>query len=283
MTSDQADGTLFESPTVDDETSGGHTQTGVRRCVAVCGQRTGDIVSVARMRYIFLALTNPADGREDEFNAWYDEHHIPEVVRYGRGFLGGRRYRLCEVPGVGDPAPWRYLAYYDMESDDLAAYHRAPWTETKPPLTPFTGLLNEDHVAWIYCPLGAWVNRRDTDDLAQSGRSSHLYFALTNATPGGDVAFRDWHETHVREVVTTMPGLVAGRRYARAEHQRPDQPRPAWTYLTTYALERDGIPGLHVALADAARTEQLTAPPPDAITDRAAWVYAAISDYYARR
>ena len=47
------------------------------------------------MRYIFLALTNPADGREDEFNAWYDEHHIPEVVRYGRGFLGGRRYRLC--------------------------------------------------------------------------------------------------------------------------------------------------------------------------------------------
>ena len=182
---------------------------------------------------------------------------------------------------MGDPAPWRYLAYYDMESDDLAAYHRAPWTETKPPLTPFTGLLNEDHVAWIYCPLGAWVNRRDTDDLAQSGRSSHLYFALTNATPGGDVAFRDWHETHVREVVTRMPGLVAGRRYARAEHQRTNQPQPAWTYLTTYALERDGIPGLQVALVDGARGEPLTAPPPGVVTDHAAWVYAAISDYYA--
>ena len=78
-----------------------------------------------------------------------------------------------------------------------------------------------------------------------------------------------------------LPGLIAGRRYARAEHQRPNQPQPAWTYLTTYALERDGITGLHVALADAARTEQLTAPPPDVMTGHAAWVYAAISDYYA--
>ena len=54
-------------------------------------------------------------------------------------------------------------------------------------------------------------------------------------------------------------------------------------HAARFALERDGIGGLPVALADAARTEQLTAPPPDVITDRAAWVYAAISDYYARR
>jgi hypothetical protein len=53
--------------------------------------------------------------------------------------------------------------------------------------------------------------------------------------------------------------------------------------LTTYALEPEGIAGLDVVLAGAARNEHLTAPPPGVVTDRAAWVYAAISDYHRGR
>ena len=56
------------------------------------------------MRHAFLALTNPSPGREAEFNAWYDTYHLKEVIRYGTGMRGGRRFRLADTqrPGPRD-------------------------------------------------------------------------------------------------------------------------------------------------------------------------------------
>src|SRR5215831_2837054 len=99
------------------------------------------------MDYLFFALTNPEDGREADFNGWYDTHHVPEVLKYGSGFLNGRRYRL--YPERAN-FPWAYLALYTLTSDDLLTHHATPWVTARPPLTPFRGLLRDDHVAWIY-------------------------------------------------------------------------------------------------------------------------------------
>jgi hypothetical protein len=51
--------------------------------------------------------------REDEYNDWYDNTHIPEILAIP-GFVGVRRYK---VPG---PEPV-YLAICDIEADDLSA------------------------------------------------------------------------------------------------------------------------------------------------------------------
>lgn len=70
-------------------------------------------------KYKFLVFTNARDGRDDEFNAWYDEIHLPEVVEVP-GFTGAERYAIRPQPG--EPAPThRYLAIYDMETDDVSA------------------------------------------------------------------------------------------------------------------------------------------------------------------
>lgn len=70
-------------------------------------------------KYKFLVFTNARDGRDDEFNAWYDEIHLPEVVAVP-GFTGAERYAIRPQPG--EPAPThRYLAIYDMETDDVSA------------------------------------------------------------------------------------------------------------------------------------------------------------------
>ena len=58
-----------------------------------------------------------------------------------------------------------------------------------------------------------------------------------------------------------------------------NQSQPPWTYLTTYKLEPDGLQGLPVPLADAAKKAGLTAPPPGVMSGQVAWVYTAISDY----
>lgn len=68
-------------------------------------------------RHVFVVMTRPTAGQDAEFNRWYDEQHVPDVLRVP-GFVGCRRFSL----GVGqDPNAFSYLALYDMETDDPAA------------------------------------------------------------------------------------------------------------------------------------------------------------------
>jgi len=67
--------------------------------------------------YIQTVVTAPVVGREDEFNRWYEDTHLPEVLQVP-GFVAGRRYALTG-PGAADGP--RFLAVYEIETDDLAA------------------------------------------------------------------------------------------------------------------------------------------------------------------
>jgi hypothetical protein len=68
-------------------------------------------------RPTFVVFTNPTEGREDEFNNWYDNTHLSDVLKV-EGFVAAQRFKLAET----DPPqefPHRYLALYEVESDDL--------------------------------------------------------------------------------------------------------------------------------------------------------------------
>ena len=72
-------------------------------------------------KHIVLVLTNPVEGREEEFNDWYDNTHLAEVLE-SAGFVAAQRFRLADVQVGGHPNPrHRYLAIYEVETDDLAA------------------------------------------------------------------------------------------------------------------------------------------------------------------
>jgi len=63
-----------------------------------------------------LVFTNCADpAREKEFSEWYDNTHAPDVLETP-GFLSCTRYEM-----IGDPGPGqgKFLAIYEVESDDL--------------------------------------------------------------------------------------------------------------------------------------------------------------------
>jgi len=57
-----------------------------------------------------LASVDPA--HEDEFNRWYHEEHIPDVLRRFPQITGVRRYRAT------DGAEPRYLVIYEYEVAD---------------------------------------------------------------------------------------------------------------------------------------------------------------------
>lgn len=65
-------------------------------------------------RFKMLVLSSPLDGRDDEFNTWYDNVHLPDVFRVP-GVVGAERFRMRS----GDR--WQYLAIYELDCDDSAA------------------------------------------------------------------------------------------------------------------------------------------------------------------
>src|SRR5688500_15692482 len=64
---------------------------------------------------LLLVFANAADGRDDEFNKWYDEVHIVDVCAVP-GVAGARRYEVEAREGAPTPRH-RYLTVYDVDGD----------------------------------------------------------------------------------------------------------------------------------------------------------------------
>ncbi|HEY4333393.1 MAG TPA: hypothetical protein VGM78_12510 [Ilumatobacteraceae bacterium] len=78
---------------------------------------------MAQDRFVQIAYSNPKPGREDEYNEWYDNDHLPDVVGIP-GYVAGQRYELAPYQRPHLPAPrHRYMALYEIEGnlDELFA------------------------------------------------------------------------------------------------------------------------------------------------------------------
>jgi len=63
---------------------------------------------------------NPADAaREDEFNAWYNDTHIPQVLALD-GFVGATRHRLSSAQ-LGGTVEHKYVTFYEIDAPDVQA------------------------------------------------------------------------------------------------------------------------------------------------------------------
>jgi hypothetical protein len=77
---------------------------------------------------LLLVFSNPVDGREDEYNDWYTNKHLDEILAI-KGFVRAQRFRLAPALMTADApaAPYRYLAIYEvadgaLERADSALY-----------------------------------------------------------------------------------------------------------------------------------------------------------------
>ena len=71
------------------------------------------------MRAIYVVRSNALAGKDDAFNRWYDETHLPEVLQI-EGVNAAQRFRLSAHQLQPDQAH-QYLAIYDIDSDDVEA------------------------------------------------------------------------------------------------------------------------------------------------------------------
>ena len=70
---------------------------------------------------IFLAWSDPVDeAGEAEFSSWYEDTHIPQVRAAIPAISAVHRYRTADVPAVPGTPAHRYLAVYELDTDDVA-------------------------------------------------------------------------------------------------------------------------------------------------------------------
>jgi hypothetical protein len=98
---------------------------------------------------IMLALTNPVAGREAEFNTWYDDVHVKDLVAVP-GIVAAQRYIV--VPSSdATSAPYQYLTIYRTEGS--AESVRANLASTRGRRV-ISDALAPGGAIWTYKPIG---------------------------------------------------------------------------------------------------------------------------------
>src|SRR5690242_4404658 len=69
---------------------------GIAQPGIVCGRPETKQRRTAMAKYTFVVMTNPTPGKETEYNRWYNEQHIPDVLNVP-GFVCAQRFRLADT------------------------------------------------------------------------------------------------------------------------------------------------------------------------------------------
>ena len=71
------------------------------------------------MKTYMMVWSNPvSDEREESFNAWYDDVHIPEITALA-GVNRATRFTLTETQSDGPAPDHKYLTVYEIDGDDV--------------------------------------------------------------------------------------------------------------------------------------------------------------------
>ena len=83
------------------------------------------------MKTLYMVKTNPVIGREDEFNRWYDQVHLDEVLQIS-GFKSAQRFKVTPEQMQSEQSH-TYITLYEIESEDIEGtlknLRQASWLE----------------------------------------------------------------------------------------------------------------------------------------------------------
>ena len=166
----------------------------------------------------------PAD-KEEEFNQWYNEEHIPDLLAIP-GFLDAGRY----IAISGGP---RYLACYEWESpevDESPAYKRfhEKSTEWARRISPM--VIGTNRIRNVYQQI---FPGEVTTEVAQSGMAPVLQIGRMSIAPEAEDDFNDWYNTIYIPNFEKVAGCIRGRRY-RAISGEPK-------YATVYEFQNEKV------------------------------------------
>jgi hypothetical protein len=107
------------SPTFDRTTSVSYVYRPFRPEIKGVGGEPEKANPGSKNLYVQVVFTAMVEGKESEFNRFYDDHHAPELAAIP-GFVSAQRMILARPANTSIPAT-KYLAMFRVETSDLAA------------------------------------------------------------------------------------------------------------------------------------------------------------------
>ncbi|HAA95448.1 MAG TPA: hypothetical protein DCE26_07140 [Dehalococcoidia bacterium] len=160
---------------------------------------------------------------EDEFNKWYQEEHLQELLGVP-GILNAARYEATKS------GP-KHLAVYELESVDVInsdAFKNRPRTEWGQKVSPsIIGTNNINLVLDMIHPIAL------TDSIANSDMANALQIGRMDVAPSDDAEWNKWYSEVYVPNYEKCPGVIRGRRW-RAVRGTPQ-------YATVYEFEDENV------------------------------------------
>ena len=69
-------------------------------------------------KYVLVVPSSAKEGRDDDYNEWYNNQHIHDLLAIP-GIKSGRRFTPDPISPM--PPPADYLAIYEIETDDIGS------------------------------------------------------------------------------------------------------------------------------------------------------------------
>lgn len=99
-----------------------------------------------------IALTNPLEGRDDEFNEWYTNEHLTDVFKLP-GIVAAQRYKLSDVQLRQGPLDWKYMAVYEIDIEDVSVTLNALAAASGTDAMKLSPAVSPERMVWIYQPI----------------------------------------------------------------------------------------------------------------------------------
>jgi len=188
--------------------------------------------------YDVMVFTRPVPGTDAEFNAWYDQQHVPDLLRVP-GFMAARRWKL-QIGATPTSTLPPYLVIYEVQTGNLAA------TDAEVAKRAANGTIRHgaalDYPAIetvIMAPIGPKIFAKDLPGtrpaLAVPGNTSLMDYSLvvfTRPMPGREAEYNAFYnEKHMPDVIR-VPGFISGRRFHMVSNESHNRDIPP--YLVIY-------------------------------------------------
>lgn len=109
-------------------------------------------------KFISMAFTNAAEGRDDEYNDWYTNQHVLDVLCVP-GIMAAQRFRLSEQSRAA--FGYRYLAIYETEADSPADIHMAVAERAGTARMPRSDAMSPDRLFLDLVPIMQRITREE--------------------------------------------------------------------------------------------------------------------------
>jgi hypothetical protein len=187
------------------------------------------VAPAGKYRYAYLVFANPIPGKEAEFNEWYSNVHMGDLVQLP-GWTGAQRFRLItSVLPPPSAAGYKhgYLMIWDLEASDASG-----------PLSMSTAAIaggkSRLGAGFNYNPgaasSGTWValgprmtrpdgkgpTLTDPGDSKTPRLNRYMLLELSNALPGRDADFDRFADQRIQGVLA-LPGWLAAQRFRMAD------------------------------------------------------------------